>query len=417
MRRGGLVPLVGAASALALLGTSPTATATAPRFGKPLLLTTGPVGGYEPGVVVDRFGNVVVTAHKSDYTLFAAPDPASPAGARAMSWVWWSKDGGRTFSTMPGATALDEQSAMPGAEGDLAWDATGHVYFVDTSAADLSFTRWRASGRGEIALETTRPVVGTAQADDRPWVVAHGDGAVLVVTSAVVRRDSGRIVGYVSHDHGDTFDPVGYTFNPSGSCRPIADRRSGSRTFYVVCDDFARTHWAFVTNDDGRTWTRSRMGGYTHSSSWINGAVAPDGTVYALYHGGGFDGDADLHLYASRNGGRTWTQRDITMAFGHLAYSWMDVAPDGTIGVAFYHRDVDSRDWHVFAGVAKPGQRFRYTSLAPRMSLAREGADIPWGDFFQVAFGPDSKLNVVWTADVRTTADPLDSHVYYAKQL
>lgn len=416
-RRPRLVVLAASATALAVLGASPAATAAAPRFGKPVLLTTGPVGGYEPGIVVDKFGNVVVTAHKNDHAIAAAPDSRSPTGVRAMSWVWWSRDGGRTFANMPGATALDEQNAVVGAEGDLAVDATGHVYFVDTHLTDVSVTRWRASGRGEMALEHVRPVGPTGAIDDRPWIVAHGDGVVLYVASTVY-KGNGRIVAHMSYDHGETFDPVGYSLPDSFSCTPMADQRRGSRTFYVVCSDYERGHWAFATHDDGRTWSRHLMGRF-QQTSWINGAVGPDGTVYALYHDGDANGtQGGLVLYTSKDRGRTWRARDVTAAPGNVAHSWMDVAPDGTIGIAYYYSPDGTRDWNIWAGVAKPGRRFTYAKVAPGMPLMsdHDQRDIPWGDFFQVAFDRESRLHVVWTSDRTTTLNPDDSDIYYARQ-
>jgi hypothetical protein len=429
-----LVAAATGAGVVAAFGVQPTATAAAPKFGKPVLLSIDAnAGGYEPGVIVDRYGNVVVTAHKQNHTLVVSPDSRSATGTRSMSWVWWSKDGGKTFADLPGRTLAQEQNAEFGDEGDLAWDATGHVYFVDTSVTDVSFSRWKSTGRGELALETSRPAGPMGQpVDDRPWIAAHGDGVVMYLGNEGDRNypagkpptgggdeanGAGRFTAYMSYDHGDTFNNLGYTLKDSGWCRPMAEKKAGSKTFYVVCSNDNGTHWSFVTNDDGRHFTRYKMGEYT-TSSWINGAVAPDGTVYAMYHERDSDKLDHLMLYTSKTHGKTWTKKDVTVGkLGAIAYSWMDVAPNGTLGMAYYYSPGANKDWYLYAGTAKPGQKFVFGKVSPGQKLVQDGGG-PWGDFFQVAFGPDNKLNVVWTQNAAIGgASGLNSEIYYAKQL
>lgn len=423
-------------AALAAVGGQGAATAAAPKFGKPVLLTIDDhVGGYEPGVIVDKFGNVVVTAHKQNHSLVLSPDSRSATKARSMSWIWWSKDNGKSFQNMPGMTQLQEQNYVFGDEGDLAWDSTGHIYFVDTSVTDVSFTRWKATGRGEMELEHVRPLGPMGEpVDDRPWVSAHGDGVVMYLGNMGTKtgypagqppiggapdeaNGPGRFTVFMSYDHGLTFDTRGYTLRDSGWCRPIADRKAGSKTFYVVCSDDAGKHFAYVTHDDGRHFTRYKMGGY-EASSWINGAIGPDGTVYAMYH----DVDANkanrLMLYTSKNKGKTWTKRDVTPGRpGKIAYSWMDVSPNGTLGIGYYFSQTGNKDWNIWAGTAKPGQKFGVAKVAPGLPLTSDGGFV-WGDFFQVAFGPDNKLHVVWTKnDELAGQEGLNSDIYYARQL
>jgi hypothetical protein len=430
-----LIAAATGAGALASAAAPHAATAVAPRFSKPQLLTTDAnAGGYEPGVIVDRFGNIVVTAHKQNHTLVLSPDQRSTTGVRSMSWVWWSADGGKTFKDMPGLTVAQEQNAEFGDEGDLAWDSTGHIYFVDTNVSDISFSRWKATGRGELALEHTVPVAGMGNpVDDRPWVAAHGDGVVMYLGNEGDKQTSpagsppvngskdpanggGRYTAYMSYDHGDTFDHLGYQLKDSGWCRPITDRRPGSKTFYVVCSNDAGKHYAFVTHDDGKHFTRYDMGSYK-TSSWINGAVGPDGTVYAMYHDSDDDKLNHIKLYTSKNQGKTWKKTDIpTGAPGKIEYSWMDVSAKGTIGIAYYYTPEGKSDWNIWAGTAKPGKRFTFAKVAPGQKLTQSGT--PWGDFFQVAFGPDDKLNVVWTQNAAIAGqEGLNSDIYYARQL
>ena len=461
-----------ALSCSAVLATSAAVALAAPSAGKapafnaPVLLTTDKyAGGYEPSVTVDRFNNVYVTAHKQNHTLVVSPDARAATGLRSQSWLWTSKDG-KTFSDMPGLTPLQEQNAEFGDEGEVAHDETGHMYFVDTNVTDNSFSRYKATGNGQVVLEHTRPVGPFGEpVDDRPWITAHGDGVVMYIGNqgdkvsypAGVRGDGdaygpGRYTVYMSYDHGTTFDSLGVTLNDSGWCRPAADHRKGSKDLYVVCTNdggandvqetagdpgFEKgTLWAYASHDDGKTWTRSRMGSYdAHDkiSTYPSVAIGKDGTLYALYNHsrsvpavefGGMPvpqtGDdpveSRLWLYTSTNKGRSWTAKDVTPRKGMIRYSWIDVANDGTVGIAYYFRATRSDDWYVWAATAKPGRPF----AAAKVSSARIASKTfgsPLGDFFEIAFGPDNKLNVVWTSlNEDLGAEGLNSDIYYAKQ-
>jgi cytochrome c553 len=52
---------------------------TALHFGTPVRLPTfQSCGGYEPGIALDRFGNIFVTAHKQNHCDAVADDPQAP---------------------------------------------------------------------------------------------------------------------------------------------------------------------------------------------------------------------------------------------------------------------------------------------------------------------------------------------------
>jgi hypothetical protein len=249
----------------------------------------------------------------------------------------------------------------------------------------------------------------------------------------------GRYTVYMSYDHGDTFDPLGITLNDSGWCRPAADHRAGSKLLYVLCtndggaDDTTTsagdagytkgTLWSYVSKDDGHTWSRFRMGGYDAKdavSTYPSIAITKDGTVYALYNESrtknGDPIEGKLRLLTSKNRGRTWTERDVTPAAGIYRYTWLDVAPDGTLGIAYYYRKDVKSDWYVYAATARPGERF-VASKVSKDKIASKDYPSAFGDFFQIAFGPDSKLSVVWTSqNTDLVAEGLNTDIYYARQ-
>ena len=462
---------VTAAIAAAVAATLPSIAAapSGPRFAAPVLLTTNAkFGGYEPSIVVDRFNNVVVTAHKQNHNLVVSPDSRSPDHLRNMSWIWYSSDH-KTFNNMPGLTPAQEQNHEFGDEGDLAYDETGHVYFVDTTVVDNTFSRWKTTANGKVALETTRPVGPFGEpVDDRPWIAAHGDGVVMYIGNqgdkvsypggGVGTGDGdaygpGRYTVYMSYDHGDTFDPLGITLNDSGWCRPAADHRKGSKMLFVMCTNDGGANdvttnagdkgyekgalWSYVSADDGKTWKRYQMGTYGAGDPWTtypSVAIAKDGTIYALYNDNVYTPGCDaataatfgcddhvksshLILYTSKTQGRTWSRKEVTPAPGFIRYSWIDVAQNGTVGIAYYHRPNKASDWYLMAATAKPGKKF----VAARVSQTKVASKIfgsPFGDFFQCSFGPDSKLNVAWTSmDEDLGAEGLNSDIYYARQI
>src|SRR5437016_4592664 len=176
------LPVALACTAFALMAAPTGAEAGARagphvRFDAPVKVTPTGAGGYEPAVYVDKFGNIFVTAHKENWQLALGPDANSPTGTRSMSYTWWSTNDGTSFTDIPGLTPLSLENHDFGDEGDFALDGADHLYFVDTNVADVTFTRWTITGRGQISFDTHRPVLPAGEpVDDRPWITAHENG-------------------------------------------------------------------------------------------------------------------------------------------------------------------------------------------------------------------------------------------------
>jgi len=331
-----LIALLGAQAPAVLGKTRPTTGLT---FGTPVRLPTfESCGGYEPGIAIDKYGNIYVTAHKQNHCDAVADDPQAPIGVRAQSWIWTSTDG-VNFRDMPGLENLpaDPSSLDVGDEGDIALDDAGHFFFVDTKIADDSFSRWTVTGLGasKMTQDIHRPVVPTLMpVDDRPWVVAHGSSTVLYAgnegdkdtynvgstaagctgTGIIPPQQGqpatgGRYTVFLSHDGGNTFDSLGCTLPDTGWCRPAADHTPGSKYLYMLCTNDAGaddeintpgdpgftvgTLYSFVSADDGATWQRYKVdsynsdlpgGGATNDINWPQVVVAKDGTIYALFN-------------------------------------------------------------------------------------------------------------------------------------
>jgi hypothetical protein len=424
VRRTALVPAAAAAlGALVLAGTSGTAAPAKVAFGTPVRLTQPSFGGYEPSIKVDRFNNVFITAHKANHVIFAGPSPTGPTPVRGASYLWVTSDGGKTFKGLPGLTPLNENQAYPAAEGDFALDNADHLFFIDTYLGDNSLTRWTLGGNNEIKADFHRPVQGTGSLDDRPWLAAHGDGVVMYLgnagTSIGGTPVSGRYTVYMSYDGGTTFNPTGVNLPGSGWCHGAADPRKGSKRLYVVCGDDRESIYAYTSADDGRTFTRSTVAteivGHTGATdTYPSVVVAPDGTVHALANLPA-DEDQDgtrLVLFSSKDGAR-WTRRDVTPRTGFHHYTWLDVARDGSLGYGYYYRAERGKPWMLYGGVGTPGAR---PTTVPIAQVAGPNSSAPHGDFFQVAFGPDRKLNIAYTVSGGSVGVLGNPDVYYVKQ-
>src|SRR5437879_4599586 len=117
--------VVRAAAALTLAAlTLPNARARAGgvRFGAPVKVTPNLGFGYEPGVVVDPYGNIFATAHKENWQLVVGPDPNAPTFTRSMSWDWVSVDGCKTSADIPGLPPDSDVQADTAYDGYLAGD-------------------------------------------------------------------------------------------------------------------------------------------------------------------------------------------------------------------------------------------------------------------------------------------------------
>lgn len=449
MRRTATTLGLAALGLLALPGATPAAAQGTLGFDPPVKLTQfAACGGYEPGVMVDTFGNVVVTAHKQNHCDGAAVDPqGSPIPARGESWVWTSSDGVH-FSDMPGLTEGGVDTGADrldvGDEGHVVRDDSGNIYFADLKVVDDTMSSWKATGAGQLSLTGHSPLVVTAQGvDDRPWIAAHGNGTVLLasntgdpnVYSSPNGNGTGRYTTYMSYDGGASFDHLGVTVPNSGWCFPAADHRPGSQLLYLACGDDNGKLFAYVSSDDGHTasgWTSHPIGTYNASSSswgssgsWPIATVAPDGTFYVLHvDQDGTTASAPFHfwIYRSTDQGKTWSSWDATPQKGAIdpiaGPAWLDVAPDGSLGITYFVEPPGDTNWHTMAGTTPAyGTPFTVADVAPGMPPGSDSTVTPWGDFLSCAFDPQGRLNVAWTGeDTLGDGGVLNSDIFYARQ-
>ncbi|HEU0131018.1 MAG TPA: exo-alpha-sialidase [Mycobacteriales bacterium] len=415
------------------------------KFGKPVKVTPDLGYGYEPTVVADKFGNLFATAHKENWQLAVGPDGNATAGNRSMSWAWWSRDNGKTWQNLPTGPG-DAFSHNFGDEGDMASDDAGYTYMVDTNVTDITFTAWKASGKGEVEFVNHLPLAVFAEpVDDRPWVTAHGDGHVFYFGNEGNKghpsagkpplsgdgsdaNGNGRYTVYASHDHGATWDHLGFQLKDSGWCRPAADHKAGSKYVYAVCGNDKDTIYSFVSADDGKTWKRYTIDEYVPAKpdSYPTVEVAKDGSLWAMHVSKATESTESIKLYHSTDHGKHWTKQNITPKKGKFVYSWLGVSPDGRLGMAAYYRAKTTDPWKVYGAVWKPGAKPVLVSIDDKNPVAPAAAETPPGDFLTANFSKDGKLNIVWTRVVQRldVEDPsgevprtIRRDIYFARSL
>jgi hypothetical protein len=401
------------------------------KWGTPVRVTPDNGHGYEPTLLVDKYGNAFSTAHKENIELALSPDPNSPDGVRSMSWMWWSTNNGQSWKNTPGLTQLSLEDQQPGDEGDLAQDDAGHIYFVDTYLADITLTRWTSNGLGKLNFDFTRPIAPSPESDDRPWITAHGDGHIFYFSNdGTMALDGGRYTVHPSYDGGVTFDTVGVLLPESGWCRPASDHRAGSKLVYAACTNDSGKLYSYVSTDDGRTWQRYDMGTYNDADgtqSYPTIEVAPDGTVWVLYvdsddvGDGGIPNTNKLYLFRSTDQGRTWTRQDITPVRGRYQYAWLAVSPDGKkLGLGVYYRPNANFPWSVAGVTWSAGGKIdpkNFVNVDPDHPVSPQERAEPPGDYMGSYFFPDGKLGVVWTRFVLwTDAVTLTRDIYFDRQ-
>jgi hypothetical protein len=372
-------------------------------FSDPVRINPPQRYGYEPSVTVDQYGNLYATAHKASLT---------NEGTQLSSFFWYSIDGGETWYDMPSPAGVEDKAFA--FEGDIAVDAAGMVYYVDTYLGDNHLHRWKTAPGGPI-YDLTKPVMGSTAVDDRPWIRGHGDGVLYYLgnngTSIPdLEGDSGRIFFYRSTNGGLTFT-VGESI-PTGYYVSLAESKADNQSVYLAspAGNEPTTFDVFSSHDRGKTFTRETVGTYETAPS--NPFPAWSVTDFAgnPYHVWADDDPADsrpgILKFTRRDGSGDWETLDITPFEGTFTKQWIGAGREGFVAVVFYAtRDVpvkSSSDWFPYALVTTDaGATNPHWSLArlTEYPVATDGSEPE--DFFEVAVGPFDRIHVTFAREIR----------------
>lgn len=386
-------------------------------FAAPVTLTSeGP--GFEPSIDVGPDGVVYAAAAKT-----ARPQ----SGGRLASWLWYSTDNGTTFRDLPSPGGAHR--AMFGFEGDTAVDAAGRFYFTDTYLPDNTLHRWSPGPEGP-RWDYSRPVTGTTAAlDDRPWMSAHGDGVVYLlsnnaaytpVAGDLLRGDpaGGRIQLFVSEDGGMRWS-LGHGFGQGVFCQ-VAASPADDVTAYVACRDGEGAGVPMSVHrsqDRGATWEKVHERPFDVGTAYLAPGVAVDraGTPYAAWldervDWSGFQ-DADWNgeepgrvriAWADASG--AWRERDITPFTGRFGLLHAAAGSPGVVALVFYAthdlKVTDETEWRAYALLGRDAATDAGAwTLAPLVEGPVAIGRYPPRDLFQVAVGPDDAVHAVVQRD------------------
>jgi hypothetical protein len=353
---------------------------------------------YEPSIVAGTSNELYITAHKSDLV---------HEGTQLSSWLWWSPDGGASWQDVRQAASPD--SKEPALEGDVAVDANGRLYYVDTYVEDVTFARYAPSSSGPV-LEFARPAIGTLGEDDRPWIAAQGDGVLYLLTNKADAEGSilpppdnggrGNIWIVTSTDRGLTWS-LGHAFDGSQWCT-VAASPADDRTVSVGCEQHDGTRVGYLSSDRGATWHAAAMGSAQNGHGDFHPSSAMDGAGVA-YHAfiDGVPGVAD-RVQVARQVQDHWDVMDLTPWMGSFVYVAVAASHSGRVAVAFESthdvRPGATSEWKAYALVNDhPGdERSSWTLVSLDPQPVATGP-LPPGDFIRATFTPQEKLVVAYT--------------------
>lgn len=376
--------------------------------------------GFEPSLDVANNGTIYVTAPRSNTS---EPPSSEDWVQERSSFLWYSDDGGGTFASVPSPGQAHE--SLTALEGDIATDDEGRLYFVDMYLADSTLSRWAPSPSGP-SWELTRPAIGTAGPDDRPWIEATGDGIVYYlawngrrlpspgddVTQPTI--EEGGSWAYVSTDGGRTFSPQ-TVLERTWFCTPAEDPTDPTHVF-AACGHTEEKPTGDLTlaspegvivyelADDGTIVSSQRVAqlegdlvpGYTTM------ALTPEGTPYVVWAERESDDEqaSDVIRYAAPDG-NAWITHDITPFEGSFENVWATAGSGDRLDIGFYATPDtqldDESEWYVHVGrvhdasQADPDTTFQGLDPEPVIT----GPNAP-PDFLQTDIGPRDEMHIVY---------------------
>jgi hypothetical protein len=285
----------------------------------------------EPGLEVDRWGTIYVSG-------VCCVVAASP--------VWVSRDNGRTFREL--ATPAHVREWTVGAEGDIEIDDAGTVFFADTTAANIQFTRWSAQGR---SWDFTIPALGVVPVDDRPWLAWTPQYLYLFI------NHDAYITVYRSPDDGLLWEPMG-PLNWGGGIggffpgHMAADRRTGA---VWVAGAVPRSQvpphrtdtelGSAVSIDQGQSYREAVVyapkSGEALSPQFTGMMTVDDaGYGYTTWSTWTRTGGCSVFFAVSKDQGRSWSRPvKVNSGPGCATFPWIDASAKGRLALAWYETD------------------------------------------------------------------------------
>jgi len=364
--------------------TAVTAPASGLRFSHEVVVDQQR-SGFEPDIAIDQ----------ADRWYSSVPNGSSTA----HSFIWTSRDHGKSFQMIPGNIGLGKPLTCPQGGGDteFALDKKGDIFFSDlqnlTNLSNSVSTDHGATFNTQCVSVPNSPV-------DRMWYAVHGnlgdpDFAIYeeydgVVSGLNVNADfpSNQLVEVVSHD-GVNFQPVINGRLAQGHLDP--DCYGGGALNCVTDDEGIPGNQVLAKNGDLLIAHTSAdqnkvivsrghltdIGGGVMSATWkhytLNASLCPDktssnpgvcgaanfatiaedtaGHFYVafssqLIRGGNAAGPYKTYVVASRDGKRWGKPHLVSKPGGSDAFSWITAGSSGRAAVAWYHANETNEHGH-----------------------------------------------------------------------
>lgn len=233
-------------------------------------------------------------------------------GVRAMSPTIWIDPQGRLWVFWGQSAGLQ--------------DGRYGIWAITTEDVDSEHPRWSPPRR-----------IGDGIMLNKPTVLANGDW--LLVSSVWKADDSIKV--YASTDQGRSFSLRGTANVPEPKMRGpdepmIVERKDGSLWMMVRMQGMAET----ISKDGGRTWTPVEKIAIRHSTSRFFLRRLNSGALLLVKHGK-IDqkiGRETLIAFVSDDDGKSWTGGFMFEDRNHVTYPDGVQAADGTIYIIYDHK-------------------------------------------------------------------------------
>jgi hypothetical protein len=401
-----------------------------------VLLSRGGDPEVGPNVAVNPPG--IITANNSP-TVARHPDrPEHLVAAHRIdrpgfsALVEWSDDGGTTWTavTPPLPEGTEPCAASPSATPcpfgpDVAFgpDGTLYVLYVELQGQGNTPARLWLSTSSDGGRTLAAPVQVAGELTFQARVAVAPDGTVHLTWLQADNVALNRLVGPApvvasrSTDGGQTFSEPVPISDPArervGAASPVID---SDGNLVVLYQDFTGDRRDFENLEGppaeepfALVVTRSDDGGQSFSPGveFESGIVAtkrflvflpehpslaagPNGTLYAAWHGSS-NGDDDVFLRRSEDGGATWSEavrvNDNPVGDGtHQYLPKVAVAPNGRVDVVFYDRRLDPANVMTDVYLAtSDDEAASFTNLR----VSSESFDSSVGPVFDDSYGAD----------------------------
>lgn len=354
------------------------------------------------------------------------------AGVGTASPVWYSADG-RSFEELE--TPAHAREWTIGAEGDLAIDDDGRVYFVDTYVGGLVVTRWSAENQWEF----TAPIAGLSPVfQDRPWLTWTGGQLLLYVNHGDEVHLYTSPDGLVWTDAGPLRWKGAATGQPYFPGHMSAQREGDNVVVGGMVRDYGNEQVVLAaTYRSGDEWRESvvrewpRRGGISPIFPGIT-AIDDRGRAYITWSEYVWSGECRVYYSYTRNEGRRWSPPIPVTRGGCATFPWIATNGDD-IALAWYETSergrpggsglarraflagfpamaVSSQDevpgdaaWYVHAaivhGAASRSPSIDQTRVEPVGAILHGPLERTLWDFFEVELTADGRLHIVYTED------------------